>query len=78
MRAFLVILALLSGLAHAQELEFVSLPQPDGSLIVILPPDAVKVCQEKGGCRIATGDEMQAFAADVAAQAVKHYCGRDT
>lgn len=75
MKYLIAILALLASLAYAEdEVQYYVLPQPDGSALVILPPEAVKVCAESGGCRIMTGDELKAWAAEQA----KRACGRET
>ena len=59
--------------AVAQAPEAYVMPQPDGSVIVVLQPDAVKLCMESGGCRIVTARELEAFAAEV-----RKTCGPST
>ena len=37
------------------------LPQPDGSLVVILPASEVKACADQGGCRIMSMQQLDEF-----------------
>lgn len=38
---------------------------PDGSAMIFLPKVAVELCMESGGCRIVTGQQLEAFAAEI-------------
>lgn len=56
---YLILLLLLALPAYAAEVEV--LPQPDGSVIILLPAEQVTRCQEEGGCRIVTARELEQF-----------------
>ena len=60
--------------AHAQSPEVQVLPQPDGSVLILLPAATAEYCQTNGGCRIVTAADLQSFAAHVASEAKKS-CG---
>lgn len=72
-RALVVFLLMVAATATAQttpSVDVLVMPQPDGSVVFVLPPAAVQHCMENGGCRIVTGAGLQAFAADM-----KKSCG---
>jgi len=66
-----LLLALLLGVSlsvWAQESgtpEVSVIPQPDGSALIIVPPETVRYCMEHGGCRIVTAAGLMAWEAEV-------------
>ena len=67
------LLLILGMSAHASP-EVQVLPQPDGSVLILLPAEAVQYCEANGGCKIVTNADLQSFAAHVANEAKKS-CG---
>jgi len=67
---FIVIVFAIPTVFAQEEASVASLPQPDGSLLIILNAAAVRHCGEKGGCRIVTAADLRAFEAEV-----KNSCG---
>ena len=70
-RLILAVLLILALPATAQEAPQVAvMPQPDGSMLIHVPPETVHYCQSRGGCRMVTAADLEAFAAHV-----KKSCG---
>ena len=60
-RAF-VLLSLVCSVSLAADTPGVQAEaQLDGSVIVVLSPDAVQVCMDKGGCRLISRDDLLAL-----------------
>ena len=59
MLRIMIVLLLLALPANAAEVEI--LPQPDGSVLILLPAEHVARCQAEGGCRIVTAQELEQF-----------------
>lgn len=37
------------------------IPQPDGTTVIILSPEATKMCEEQGGCKIISRDVFMEY-----------------
>ncbi len=67
---FIVIVFAIPTVFAQEEAVVAALPQPDGSLLIVMNAAAVKQCEARGGCRIVTSDDIEAFAAHL-----KKSCG---
>ena len=66
MLRIMIVLLLLALPANAAEVEV--LPQLDGSVIILLPAEQVARCQDEGGCRIITVQELEQFLVNIKPQ----------
>lgn len=60
MRKLLAVLLLVLPLNLMAQMEALVMPQEDGSVLILLPTEAVKACGEQGGCRIVTTRDLEA------------------
>ena len=60
MRKLIAVLLLLVPFTLFAQMDATVMPQPDGSMFVLLPAETVKFCAENGGCRLVTTADLEA------------------